>query len=89
MMKVLLALILAVALASASNPAVASDGVHAVSVQNSPRVCRSAKTWGPAPDRFRPCVRITNVEEDGSFGYAVSDADGTVRYTAGVGALDR
>lgn len=64
-------------------------GVHAVSVEHSPRVCRSAKTWGPAPDKFRPCVRITGVQEDGSFSFSVSDADGTVRYSAGVGARDR
>lgn len=55
----------------------------------SPRVCFPKKDWGPAPDRIRPCVRITGVEEDGSFSYSVSDGDGTVRYTAGVGALDR
>jgi hypothetical protein len=61
----------------------------AVSVAHSPRVCFSAKHWGPAPKAVRPCVRITGVQEDGSFNYAVSDADGTVRYTAGIGALDR
>jgi len=54
----------------------------------SSRVCFSAASWD-ANDAKRPCVRVTNVEEDGSFGYAVTDADGTVRYTAGAGALDR
>lgn len=55
----------------------------------SPRTCFAAKNWGPAPDSIRPCVQITQVEEDGSFAFSVSDADGTVRYTSGVGALDR
>jgi hypothetical protein len=69
--------------------AVAAGHGGAVTVEHSPRVCFKASHWGPAPDAVRPCVRITGVEEDGSFSYAVSDADGTVRYTAGVGALDR
>lgn len=56
---------------------------------NAPRVCFPKKDWGPASDSIRPCVRITGVQEDGSFSYAVSDGNGTVRYTAGVGALDR
>jgi hypothetical protein len=55
----------------------------------SPRTCFSAADWGPVSDAVRPCVQITKIAEDGSFTYRVSDADGTNRYTAGVGALDR
>jgi hypothetical protein len=55
----------------------------------SERYCFPAKQWGPSPDGFRPCVRIVRLYEDGSFRFAVSDANGTVRYTAGVGARDR
>lgn len=51
--------------------------------------CFPASSWGPAPDAERPCVEVTRVEEDGSFTYRVSDAAGTERYTAGIGALDR
>lgn len=53
------------------------------------RTCFPAKQWGPVADQYRPCVRIVRLYEDGSFKFAVSDADGTVRYSAGVGALDR
>lgn len=73
--------------------AVAAEGAKVgpsiVTAEASPRVCFPAAQWGPAPDSVRPCVRITRVLEDGSFTYAVSDASGTTRYTAGVGALDR
>lgn len=79
----------ATALAGFSPTDTAPGEPPAVTVPHSPRVCFPAAKWGPAPDRIRPCVRITAVQEDGSFGYAVTDADGTVRYTAGVGALDR
>jgi hypothetical protein len=61
----------------------------AVTPAQSPRVCFPASKWGPAPERYAPCVRIRRVYEDGSFAYAVSDRDGTVRYSGGVGALDR
>ncbi|HEX6456252.1 MAG TPA: hypothetical protein VF009_07000 [Solirubrobacterales bacterium] len=53
------------------------------------RVCFPAAKWGPAPDAVRPCVEVTRLFEDGSFSYRVTDADGTVRYSAGIGALDR
>lgn len=53
------------------------------------RICFSAQKWGPAPDAVRPCVEITKLYEDGSFQFSVSDADGTIRYTSGVGAQDR
>lgn len=57
----------------------------------SSRTCFSAADWngGTTPDRYRPCVAITRLYEDGSFKYAVSDASGTVRYSGGVGAQDR
>lgn len=51
--------------------------------------CFPAKQWGPAPDGLRPCVALRRIYEDGSFKFAVSDADGTVRYSGGVGASDR
>jgi hypothetical protein len=54
-----------------------------------PLTCFPASQWGPASDGLRPCVRVTRLYEDGSFHFAVSDANGTVRYDAGVGALDR
>jgi hypothetical protein len=62
---------------------------YGVPVSQSPRVCYPLSRWGPAPDRYAPCVRIRKVYEDGSFQFAVSDHDGTVRYTSGVGAQDR
>lgn len=52
------------------------------------RVCFPASSWD-ANDVKRPCVQVTGVEEDGSFRYRVTDADGVERYTAGIGALDR
>ena len=51
--------------------------------------CFPAGKWGPARDGVRPCVKVTRIFEDGSFTFRVSDADGTERYTSGVGALDR
>jgi len=51
--------------------------------------CFPAAKWGPAADGLRPCVKVTRIYEDGSFGFRVSDANGTTRYTSGVGALDR
>jgi hypothetical protein len=51
-------------------------------------VCFPAAKWD-APQRYRPCVHVGRVLEDGSFTYSVTDADGTVRYSAGVGAKDR
>lgn len=77
---VLLALALIVAIAI---PAAAQHGG-----QTAP-TCFPAAKWGPAPDDLRPCVRIRHVEEDASFSFTVSDADGTTRYTSSVGALDR
>ncbi|HEX7246395.1 MAG TPA: hypothetical protein VF245_12620 [Solirubrobacterales bacterium] len=50
--------------------------------------CFSAAKWD-ASDGLRPCVEVTRIYEDGSFTYRVSDANGTERYTSGVGALDR
>ncbi len=63
--------------------------VASVTAKHSPRVCFPVGKWGPAPQRYAPCVRIRRVYEDGSFTFAVSDRDGTVRYSSGVGALDR
>lgn len=38
--------------------------------------CYPAADWGPAPDRQRPCVRITRIWEDGSFCAEVTQANG-------------
>jgi hypothetical protein len=71
------------AFAMAHTPATGSS-----SAQSAPRVCFPAARWD-ADDAERPCVRVVRLYEDGSLVVRVSDADGTVRYTAGVGALDR
>lgn len=63
--------------------------VMGASTQHHPRQCFPAKSWGPVSDGLRPCVQVRTIYEDGSFSFAVSDANGTVRYTSGVGALDR
>lgn len=75
---VLVALLLAVGIAVA---AVASQPAHS-------RSCFPASSWD-ADQGKRPCVEVTRVEEDGSFRFRAFDADGTTRYTSGVGALDR
>lgn len=54
-----------------------------------PKTCFPAKRWGPVDDQYRPCVQVIRLYEDGSFKFAVSDANGTVRYSGGVGAADR
>src|SRR5215471_3727553 len=46
--------------------------------------CFTLDDWN-APDGRRPCVKVTRVYEDGSFTVKVLDANGTVRYTRGVG----
>lgn len=52
------------------------------------RTCFPARLWS-ASQSYRPCARVTKVEEDGSVTIAVSDADGVVRYTASYGAVGR
>jgi hypothetical protein len=49
------------------------------------RACFSKEAWS-GNDRYRPCVEIVRVEENGVFKAAVSDASGTVRYSAGFGS---
>jgi hypothetical protein len=72
----------------------ATIGIGSVAVaspdSDAPRVarCFPAAAWG-GNDGERPCVAVKRIYEDGSFEVAVSDANGTVRYTTGVGALDR
>lgn len=46
--------------------------------------CMSAAAWN-APDGLRPCAQVRRVYEDGSVKLAVMDANGTTRYTLGVG----
>lgn len=72
-------------IAYANRPA----GIPSVPVSQSPRVCFDVANWGPAPKRLAPCVRIRRVAEDGSFTFAVTNHDGTVRYVNAVGAQDR
>lgn len=50
--------------------------------------CFKLSRWNDKPG-LRPCVTVTRIYEDGSFAYRTSDANGTERYTSGVGALDR
>lgn len=49
------------------------------------RTCFPASRWNADP-QYRPCVRITRVYEDGSFKFAISDHNGTVRQSGGVGS---
>jgi hypothetical protein len=50
--------------------------------------CFPQRIWNAEPS-YRPCVQIRRVYEDGSFKFRALDADGTVRYSGGVGAADR
>lgn len=50
---------------------------------------RSEWNGGSVPQRFAPCARIARVEEDGSVILRVSDRDGIVRYSLGVGVPNR
>lgn len=70
---------------------VGASFVQAASSPSQHRTCFPAKLWstGSVDARYRPCARVTKVYEDGSTTVAVSDADGTVRYTYSVGAKDR
>lgn len=52
------------------------------------RVCFPAHRWNADP-QYRPCVQVSRLYEDGSFKFRVSDYNGTVRYSGGVGAEDR
>jgi hypothetical protein len=52
------------------------------------RVCFSREMWR-GEDRYRPCVEIVRVENDGAFKAAISDASGTVRYSVGLGNPSR
>lgn len=54
-------------------------------------LCFPASHWDGSertPDSLRPCAQIVRVEEDGSTKIRVSERDGTVRFTVGVGAPD-
>jgi hypothetical protein len=46
--------------------------------------CFSKHLWS-AREELRPCVRITQVHEDGSFEASVGDARGDQRYRVSVG----
>ena len=48
------------------------------------RVCFSKQLWS-ARDSLRPCVRITDLHEDGSFNATVSSASGAERYSVRIG----
>jgi hypothetical protein len=47
-------------------------------------VCFSKELWS-ARDALRPCVRVTEVREDGSFEASVGNARGDRRYRVSVG----
>lgn len=79
---VVAALILSIVLAPANAQTIQ---VSAVIVQH--HKCFKKSKWGAEPG-YRPCVQLQRIYEDGSFTYKTYDADGTVRYTSGVGALD-
>lgn len=74
---------------------IGSVGVGAALVQepitfpSGERQCFPARSWGPAPDRIRPCVEVTHLWEDGSIRVKVTDADGRYRWTGSIGAKDR
>lgn len=55
------------------------------------RTCFPLDQWnsGNVSADYRPCAKVVQVEEDGSVRIQVSDADGTVRWDAGIGARDR
>lgn len=52
------------------------------------RQCFPRAKWNADPS-YRPCAEIRRVAEDGSVVLAVEDANGTTRYTVGIGARDR
>jgi len=81
--------LVAFAAAAALAFAIAFTAMSSGHSQPSAQRCFPATKWGPLPDKWRPCVEIVRVFEDGSFRYRVSDAGGAERYTGGVGALDR
>lgn len=55
------------------------------------RTCYPLAQWdsGNVSPDYRPCAQVAQVFEDGSVRVRVSDADGTVRWSAGIGARDR
>jgi hypothetical protein len=66
--------------------------VEAESRHAEKRVCFPASEWSNpnAPAKgLRPCGAIRRIYEDGSVVLAVEDANGTTRYTVGIGARDR
>lgn len=68
---------------------VAASAALAPAAQTDPgRVCFPRSTWDADP-QHRPCAEIVRLYEDGSLKVRVSDANGTPRYSYGVGALDR
>lgn len=91
---ILVVLVALLACAAIATVAVAASPQDVVAPAVSPhRVCFPARAWD-GEDGYRPCVRITAVEEDGSFSYSVGDAGGidaeaVERYSGSVGALDR
>ena len=69
----LLAILLAALGLAAPHPHTAQDPV-----------CFSKPLWS-AREELRPCVRITQVHEDGSFEASVGNAGGSQRYRVSVG----
>lgn len=56
--------------------------------QHPSRTCFPRAKWDGEAS-YRPCAEVRRVYEDGSVVLAVEDADGTTRYTVGIGAKDR
>lgn len=61
--------------------------VSAAVPTQAPRTCFPASKWSDQ-QRFRPCVSVERVYEDGSFTFSVEDADGVQRFDGAIGALD-
>jgi hypothetical protein len=64
------------------------SSVVAATSADHPRTCFPVSKWDANPG-LRPCARVVRVFEDGSLRVQVSDANGNVRFSAGVGAEDR
>ena len=64
------------------------DAASAVppTTHQTPRTCFDREDWGTqVSPALRPCARIVRLYEDGSLKIRVSDANGTIRYSVGVG----
>lgn len=74
--------------ATAQPPTPAKPGSGAYGEGWNGRLCFPKASWDAA-ERYRPCISIIRVSEDGSFTFAAEDYNGVVRYVEGVGVPDR